>query len=164
MLVFGGQDFEDAQVALDFVGGGLGEQVNDLRLVLLAVAVHPAIALLEDHERPRQVEVHQAVAEVVQVQALAGHVRAQQDAHGVVQAAKAVHQFLLFGVGHLAMQHGQLVGLHLQVGSELLLQPAQGFNAFGEDDEAVCGVVGFPGEVGRAQVGQQALVLAEAGG
>ena len=50
MLVFGGQDFEDAQVALDFVGGGLGEEVNDLRLVLLAIAVHPAIALLEHHE------------------------------------------------------------------------------------------------------------------
>ena len=107
--------------------------------------------------------MHQAVAEVVQVQALAGHVGAQQHADGVVQAAKAVHQFLLFGVGHLAVQHGQLVGLHLQVGSELLLQPAQGFNALGEDDQAVCGVVGFPGEFGRAQVGQQALIFAEAG-
>ena len=104
------------------------------------------------------------MAEVVQVEALAGHVGAQQDADGVVQAAEAVHQFLLFGVGHLAMQHGQLVGLHLQVGSELLLQPAQGFNAFGEDDQAVCGVVGFPAEFGRAQVSQQALVFAEADG
>ena len=108
--------------------------------------------------------MHQTMAEVVQVQAFAGHVRAQQHADGVVQATEAVHQFLLFGVGHLAVQHGQLVGLHLQVGSKLPLQPAQGFNALGEDDQAVCGVVGFPGEFGRAQVGQQALVFAEAGG
>lgn len=50
LLVFCGQDLEDAQVALDFVGGGLGEKVDDLRLVLLAIAVHPAIALLEHHE------------------------------------------------------------------------------------------------------------------
>jgi hypothetical protein len=36
-------------------------------LVLLTIPVYPAISLLKDHERPRQIEVDQAVAEVMQV-------------------------------------------------------------------------------------------------
>ena len=69
-----------------------------MRLVLLAIAVHPAIALLEDHQRPRQIEVHQPVAEVVQVQAFAGHVGAEQHAQRIVEATKALDQVLLLRV------------------------------------------------------------------
>ena len=56
----------------------------------------------------------------MQVQAFAGHVGAQQHADGVVQAAEAVHQRLLVGVGHLAVQHGDLVGFEPEVAVELL--------------------------------------------
>jgi hypothetical protein len=80
--------------------------------------------------------VHQAVAEVVQVEAFAGDVRTQQDAQRVVQATEAVDQLLLLRVGHLAVQHN-LVGLELEVGGEVLAQPAQGFDALGKDDQAV---------------------------
>jgi hypothetical protein len=85
--------------------------------------------------------VHQAVAEVVQVQAFAGDVGAHQHAQRVIQAAEALDQGLLLGVGHAAVQHLQLLGLELQVGGEALPQPVQRFDALGEDDETVVGVV-----------------------
>jgi hypothetical protein len=41
------QDFEDAQVAANLLGHRLGEQVDDVRPMLLAVTVHTSIPLLE---------------------------------------------------------------------------------------------------------------------
>ena len=111
LLVFALQNFQNAQVAANFLVHGFGEQVNDVRLVLLAIAVHTAIALLEGHQRPWQVKVDQAVAEVVQVQAFAGHIRADQNTDGVVFAAKALDQLLLLNVAHAAVQDFQLLGL-----------------------------------------------------
>lgn len=118
--------------------------------MLLDITIDPAIALLKHHERPRHVRVNQAVAVVVQVQALTGHVRAQQHTDGVVLSAKAIDQQLLFGIGHLAMQKLDLVALELQVVAQLLLQPAQGFNALRENNEAVTGVSFLPSEFVRA--------------
>ena len=108
--------------------------------------------------------MHQAVTEVVQVEPFAGHVGAQQEADGVILAAEAVHQVLLVGVGHLAVEHRHLVGLEPQVPGELALQPAQGFEALGEDHQSIPDGVGPPAEVSGAQVGEQTLVFAETGG
>ena len=72
------QHFEDAGVAPDRWIGALGQQVDDYGRGGLAVAVHPAVALLEDHQGPGQVEVDQAVALVVEVDALGGDIRAKQ--------------------------------------------------------------------------------------
>ena len=98
LLVLLLQDFKNAHVALDALVHRLGEEVDDVRLVLLPITVDPPIALLEHHQRPRQIEVHQPVAEIVQVQAFAGHVRAQQHAQRIVEAAESLDQILLLRV------------------------------------------------------------------
>ena len=161
LLILGLENFQDAQVAAHARVGGLGEEVDDLRLVLLAIAIHATVTLLEHHERPRQIEVHQPVAEVMQVEAFAGDVRAEQHAQAVIQATKALDQRLLFGVGHLTVQHRHLIGFQTEVAGQLLLQPAQGFDTLGEDHETVIGGADLPVEVRRLQEGEQALVLAE---
>ena len=84
----------------------------------------------------------------MQIEAFAGDVRTQEDAQRVVQATEAVDQLLLLRVGHLAVQHLNLVGLELEVGGEVLAQPAQGFDALGKDDQAVFGVLDLPAELG----------------
>ena len=43
------------------------DQITDIRLLRLPIAVNAAVALLKDHEGPGYVEVDQAVAEIVQV-------------------------------------------------------------------------------------------------
>jgi hypothetical protein len=58
----------------------------------------------------------------VQVQAFGGHIGAQQHTQRVVMAAEAVHQFLLLGVAHLAVQHLQLLGLEVQISRQALAQ------------------------------------------
>ena len=81
--------------------------------------------------------MHQPVAEVMQVQAFGGHVGAEQDAHGIILAPEAIDQVLLLGIRHAAVQDLELGGLQTGSLGQLLLQPAQGFDAFGEDDQAV---------------------------
>ena len=76
LLVFPFENFQDAQVAPDLIGGGFREEVDDLRLMFLTVSVHASVALLEYHQRPGQVEMHDPMAKVVEVQTLAGDVRA----------------------------------------------------------------------------------------
>jgi hypothetical protein len=53
---------EHAEVAAQALVGGDREQIVDLWLVGLAVAIDPAVALLEGDERPGDVEVDEAVA------------------------------------------------------------------------------------------------------
>ena len=80
---------------------GFCEEVDDQRLVRLPVAVDAAVALLEHHQRPRQIEVHEAMAEVMQVQALRRHVGAEQHAQRISLPAEAFDEGLLVGVGEL---------------------------------------------------------------
>ena len=77
---------------------------------MLTVAVDATITLLEHHQRPRQVEVDQPVAEVVQIQALGGDVRAQQDAYRILAATETFDQGLLLGITKPAVQYGDLIG------------------------------------------------------
>ena len=48
------QDLEDPRVPADRLVRALRDEVDDPRRALLPVAVHPAVALLEDHEGPRR--------------------------------------------------------------------------------------------------------------
>ena len=61
------------------VGRRVGREVVHLGLLVLAVAVDPADPLLEAVGVERDVEVHQAVAMPLQVDALAGGVGGEQD-------------------------------------------------------------------------------------
>ena len=65
---------DDTHVAGDRLVGGAVDEVSDLGRELLAIAVDPAIALLKSDERPREVEVNQVVALLVQVHAFRGDV------------------------------------------------------------------------------------------
>lgn len=87
------------------------------------------------------------MAEIVEVKALAGDIRAEQHTQRIIQSAETLHQILLFGVGHSAMQNFQLVWLGFQVGGQLLLQPFQRFDALGEDKKAIGCVVDLPAEI-----------------
>ena len=160
LLVLLHQDFEDARVAPNRRIGALGHQVDDPRRGGLAVAIHPAVSLLEDHQRPGQVEVNQAVALVMQVDALGGDIRADQEPHRALSVPEVLHDTLLFDVAHAAVEGLHLTGLEREIRGELRLQPVQGRNAFGEDDETVGRVVGFPDErLVVANRGEQRLVL-----
>ena len=75
------------------------DQRGELGLVLLPVAVDPAVALLDADQRPRQVVVDQVVALAVQVDALGGHVAGEQHAHRLVRQAEALDDLLLLLVG-----------------------------------------------------------------
>ena len=120
LLVLLLEDFENPQVATDLLDVGLREQIDRLRLGLLPIAIHPPVALLEHHQRPRQVKVHQAMAKEVEVQAFGGNVRTEQHAQLVILATEAIHKLLLVRVVHLAVQHGDLIRLQTQIGRELL--------------------------------------------
>ncbi len=69
------------------------------------------------------------MAEVMQVQAFAGDIGTQQDPHRVVQSPETLHPFLLLCVGHLAVQHLDLIRLQAQILAELFTQPMQGLDA-----------------------------------
>ena len=74
---------DDADVAAEAVVGGRQGEGDDPRRVLLAVAVDAPVALLDADQAPRDVDVDEVVAALVQVDALAGDVAGDQDAHGV---------------------------------------------------------------------------------
>ena len=160
LLVLLGQHFEDARVAPDGLVRALGHQIDDARRPLLPVAVHAAVALLEDHQRPRQVEVDEPVALVVQVDALRRHVRADQQAQRAGRVAEVVHHPLLVHVAQAAVEHRDLIRAETQVGGEPFAQPRQRFDALGEDRQPVRRVVRAPGgRPAAADVRQQRLVL-----
>jgi hypothetical protein len=73
----------------------------------------------------------------MEVQPLGRDVGAEQHADRVVEAAEAVHQLLLIGVGELAVEEGHLGRLQPQVCAKLFLQPRECLEALGEHDEPI---------------------------
>ena len=61
-----------------------------------------------------------------------------------MRVAKVLHHALLLDVAHGAVEDFELTGAKLQVAGQLPLEPVQGLDAFGEDDEAVRGVLWLP--------------------
>ena len=155
------QDLQDAQVAANFLHLRLGEQIEDLRFLRLAVAIDAPVALLKDHQRPRQVEVDKSVAEVMEIQALGRHIRTEQQPQGILPAPEALDDLLLRGIGELAVHERDLLVVQAQIALQLTMQPAQGLKALGEHDHAVCRIAQGPPGLGRREIGQQPLVLAE---
>ena len=64
----------------------------------LPVSVDAAIALLDPDQTPRDVEVNEFVALLVQVDSLAGDVTGDQYADGRVRLLEGFDDLLLFGV------------------------------------------------------------------
>ena len=89
---------------------------------------------MRDHGRSKWIR---RCALVVQVDALGGDIRAEQESHCPLGVAEVLHDALLVDVAHAAVKHLDLSGLEFQVSGEMRLQPVQGGDAFGEDDEAV---------------------------
>jgi len=73
----------------------------------------------------------------------------------------ALDNVLLLGIGELTVQEGDLLVTQVQIALELTMQPAQGLEAFGEQHHAVGRIAQGPPTLGRLQVRQQPLVLAE---
>ena len=164
LLVLLLEDLEDALVAAHLRVVAAVDQVGDDGRFALAVAVHPAVALLEDHQRPGQVEVHQPVREVVQVDAFACHVGAEQHAQRRLRLAEGLDDGLLLDIAHAAVEDLEGLVLELEVLLHPPLQPVQGLDALGEDHQAVLGVALLPAEISALQQREQLLVLAEARG
>ena len=111
------------------------DQVDDVRRVLLAVAVDAAVALFQGDQRPGDVEVDEVVAEEVQVHAFAGHVGGQQDSHGGVLLAEVLDDLHLLGVGQAGVEEPPGAVLELVAGDEEVPQHFEGADALGEDDD-----------------------------
>ena len=123
-----------------------GYEVDDVRRPLLPVAVHPAVALLENHQRPRHVEVNEPVALVVQVDPLRRDVGADQQAQRARRVAEVLDHALLIHVAQAAVEDLDLVGREPQVLREPIAQPLQRLDALGEDDQPVSRVARVPVE------------------
>ena len=145
----------------DFLHLRLGEQIEDLRFLRLAVAIHAPVALLKDHQRPWQVKMDEAVAEVVEIQALRRHVRTEQQPQGILQTPEALDDLLLRGIRELAVHERDLLVAQVQIALQLTMQPAQGLKALGEHHHTVCCIAHGPPRLGGLQVRQQPLILAE---
>ena len=104
--------------------------------------------------------MNQAVALEVQVDAFGGDVRAEQQAYRALRVAEVLHHALLLDVAHGAVEDFELAGAKLQVAGQLALEPVQRLDAFGEDDEAVRGVVRLPAErLAAGDRGEQRPIL-----
>ena len=168
LLVLLDQDFQDALVAADPGMAAFRQQVVQEGLLLLAVAVDAPVSLLERQQRPRNVEMDQPVAEIVEVDAFRCHVRRHQQPQRRGFIPEGLHQRLLLHVGHVAArQRGDLVLFQPQIGLQAFAQEFQGGDAFGEDYQPV---VLFPGAPTDALRGigtehrQQGLVFGEFAG
>ena len=165
LVVLFPEHFEDALVAADHRVLALGGQIDDPWGALLSVAVHPAVPLGEDHERPRHVEVDQPVAGVVEVDPLGSHVGTDEEAHRRLRLAEGFHHLLLFHVGHRAVERGELADAEAKVARQPLAEPAEGLDPLGEEDEPVLGVGGPPVErLAAVDRGEEGLVLGEIAG
>ena len=120
---------------------GLRVEIGDVRLPLLPVAVDAAVPLLEDHQRPGNVEVDQLVTEEVEVEAFARDVGGKQQAHWRAVAPEVLDHLLEVDVLDAgAVDNGDLVGLQLQVAGEVLFEETQRLDTLGEEDDAVVGI------------------------
>ena len=160
LLVLLGQHLEDARVAADRLVRALGHQVDDVRRPPLPVAVDPAVPLLEDHQRPRHVEVDEPVALIVKVDALGRDVGADQQTQRARRIAEVLDDALLVHVAQAAVEDLDLVVPEPQVHREPSLEPLQRFDALGEHDQAIVRIAGLPLErPAAADRGEQRLVL-----
>ncbi|GAB3653091.1 hypothetical protein GCM10028833_25790 [Glycomyces tarimensis] len=126
-------------MAAALTSGSLGgHEVVDLGAVALAVAVNAAGALFELVGVERDVVVDQAVAVVLEVDALAGGVGGEQDAQPVVGGVGLEGQADLLAVFdvHAAVEERDAVAAEA-LGAEEVVEPVEGVAVLGEDHDAV---------------------------
>lgn len=162
LFVLFDEDFQVAQIATDTLVTGLGVEVADLGCLRLAIAIHTAVALLEHHQRPGDVEVDQPVRLVVQVQTFGSHVGGDEQAQRRMAAAKVLDCLLNVLIGQLAVQDGNGVRLQAQRGRQVSFQEFQGFDALGEEHQAVIGGTAVPAPMRVVlELGDEMLQLTE---
>ena len=139
------EEFEIAFQIADLAGGTGGveaaaDEVVDMHLVgLLTVAIHAAIALLHAVGVPGNLEVDQAGAVVLQVDAFGGGIGGEQDAHRGflgVGLEGGLDRFALV-VRHAAVDHHQPAVRGEALAGQQVEQPFLGGAVFGEDDDAL---------------------------
>ena len=139
------EEFQIAFQVADLAGdtGGVeavADEVMDMHLVrLLAVAIHPAVALLHAVGVPGNLEVDQLGTVVLQVDAFGGGIGGEQDADrgflGVGLEGGLDRLALI--VGHAAVDHLQPAVLGEAFAGQQVEQPFLGGAVFGEDDDAL---------------------------
>ena len=139
-----------------------GQQIVDHRRLLLAVAVNAAVPLLQGDQRPGDVEMDHQVAVVVQVHALGGDVRRQQDADRAVRLAERLDDAGLLHVRQAGMEQAMTSSPTSDSSRNWSRQEAQGRDALREDDDARRHRQRRGPQL--AQERQQALVLGESSG
>ena len=77
-LVFFNKFFQDPHIAHTRMRA-FADKIINLRLAILAVAIDPPVALLKAQQRPREIEMDQPVALIVEVEPLGRHVGGDQD-------------------------------------------------------------------------------------
>ena len=108
----------------------------DLWRFRLAVAVDAAVALLNTDQRPRNVVVHQVVAQSVEVYALRRHVACDQDAEFGIGALEFVDKPHLLLVRQPTVHDLHGARWHLQVLGQVLLEPMQRGHTLGKHHRA----------------------------
>ena len=109
------ENLQNALIALNCRIVAAVDQVGDDRLIGLPVAVYPAIALLEHHERPRQIKVNQPMGQVVQVDTLGGDVGTEQYAQLGLRLAEGFDNALLFYIAHTTVENLHGIVFQLEV-------------------------------------------------
>lgn len=135
--IFIDENFQHAGITTHTWVGAFAEQVTDQRLTLLAVAVNTAVALLEDHQRPGDVEVDHPVAEMVQVDTFRGDIRADQQAQRTALLVEGLNGGCKLTVWHITTQHANLAGFERAVARQVVLEELEGTDALGEDHQAI---------------------------
>ncbi len=131
-----------------------------------AVAVNSAVALLKNHQRPRDVKMDQFVTEEVEVQALARDIGSEHRRTGGMVTAEFLDRSLQVDILNAGtMDNGYLIFAQSQILGEILFEETQCLDALGENDDAVVGLSWIPVEKAAwLQDFNQALVLGEVAG
>src|SRR5262249_53088897 len=101
-----------------------------------AIPVDPAVALLDPDQAPRDVVVDQLVALLMEVHTFRGDIAGDQHADRARLLLEVPDDLLLLDVADPAVEHLDLLCTKLEVLGELVAEPVQGADPFGEDHDA----------------------------
>ena len=123
----------------DFGVGRVVDEIADLWWHQLAVAVDPAVALFEGDQRPRQIEVDQVVALLVEIDALRRDVRRDQHPDRRRCHREVLDDLLLFLVALGVVEGLNLLLVHTELVPDGFGDPVERADPFGEDHDPFVG-------------------------
>ena len=132
------------EVAAESRVGGFGAEVVNDGAVALSVAVDASIALFDGGWRPRNIEVDEVMAGIVEVDAFGCNIGGQQQPDLFILSSKAVDDGHLFMVRHAAIEDGELLIAEFERLAEVVLEAIEGDFAFNKDDGADGGARPYP--------------------